>query len=84
MNLHEDKLELGDRVYDVSVGRGFGEVIRIEEGGYFQVRFDRYSVNFDSRGIQQGKREVTLYWNRPLIVKPRKNDTSWNKKQRLC
>ena len=83
MNLHDDKLELGDRVYDVSVGRGFGEVIQITEGAYFQVRFAAYSVNYTETGVQQGKSEQTLYWTKPLIVKPRKGEGQWRKKAEL-
>lgn len=83
MNLHDDKLELGDRVYDVSVGRGFGDVIRIDEGTLFQVRYARYSVNYDEQGVQQGKAETTLYWGKPLIIKPRKLEQNWKKKQDL-
>jgi len=84
MNLHDDRLELGDRVYDVSIGRGFGEVIQINDNNsYFQVRFASYSVNYTSNGIQQGKSEQTLYWGRPLIIKPRKDEQQWAKKSEL-
>lgn len=83
MKLHDDKLELGDRVYDVSVGRGFGEVIEITESSYFQVRFSRYSINYTPDGVQQGKAEQTLYWSKPLVIQPRKNEQRWQKKKDL-
>jgi hypothetical protein len=83
MNLHDDLVALGDRVYDVSVGRGYGQVILIEPDGHMQVRFDRYAVNYDSMGIQQGKTDTTLFWSKPLMIKPRKQEAHWGKKEEL-
>lgn len=73
MNFHGEPIYTGDRVFDISVNRGYGKVIKVEET-YFQVKFEKFSVNFSGAGVQQGKDTCTLYWDKPLIIKPVKND----------
>lgn len=82
MFLHEDQVELYDRVYDVSTGRGYGIVTRIRQNT-FEVRFSRYTLTYTPDGIQTGKTVPTLYWDVPVVLKPRKHDNNTQKRQEL-
>lgn len=82
MKFHNEDIYLGDRVYDVSVSRGYGVVISVDDN-MFQVKFDSFSVNYTAEGVQQGKSETTLFWSVPLIIKPKKKATMTRKKAEL-
>lgn len=82
MNLHGDEIKIGDRVFDISSNRGYGEVTSIYDTT-FEVKYQRYKIHYDEEGIQSNRDWTTLFWTRPLIVKPNKNESSWSKKQFL-
>lgn len=84
MKLQEDEIFVGDRAYDVSSKRGFGRVIRITDDS-IEVKFPRNNINviYNTAGIQKGMTVVSLYWSKPLVVAPRKDDTMWARKQKV-
>lgn len=82
MELNNEKVFLNDRVFDVSHSRGYGTVSRITET-YIEVKFSRSSIRYDSEGIQIGKHWQTLFWDKPLIIKPMKQDDHWSMKMKM-
>ncbi len=82
MRLNGEIVNLNDRVFDISVQRGFGKVIRISEN-YFEVKFSNTTVRYDESGSQVGKEWQTLFWTRPMIVPPVKDEQNWNVKREM-
>lgn len=82
MKLNGETIFVNDRVFDISTQRGYGKVTRIMDNT-FEVKFDRYSVVYDSDGIQTGKLWQTLFWEKPLIINPSKNEQNWSTKREL-
>lgn len=83
MKLHDELVVYGDSVYDISVDRGYGTVIKISSK-IFEVRFDNgKNIVYNYSGKQKGKSTVTLYWNKPFILPPNKNENISSKKQEI-
>lgn len=83
MKLHNEDVEVGDRVYDISVKRGYGKVVLVRDNA-IEVQFNRNSkVIFNTDGIQSGQDKATLFWERPLIIAPSKDDLKTSKKQAI-
>lgn len=84
MKFHGEDIEIGDRVYDVSVGRGYGYIIMVDpDTNLFQVKFPTFSVNYNSDGTQQSRNRPTLYWSKPHIIAPIKDEQNTYKKRQL-
>lgn len=79
MELNNEKVFLNDRVFDISPNRGYGTVTRITED-HIEVKFSRSSVRYDSDGVQAGRDWQTLFWDKPLIIKPMKEEHNWVQK----
>lgn len=82
MFFHNEEIYNGDRVFDISMNRGYGNVIRVLDKK-FEVRFARISVFYDSQGVQQGKSRPTLFWDQPLVINPTKDEYNWAIKRDL-
>lgn len=82
MKLDDENIIVGDRVFDISINRGYGIVTTIFENS-IEVKFERFKGVYDSRGYQTGKNWKTLFWNKPLIIAPTKDEGMWSKKQKL-
>lgn len=76
MIFHNAPVKIGDRVFDISVNRGYGKVIRVLDDS-IEVKFPRYSLSYDGMGVQNGKDWPTLYWDRPLVIAPAKEEFNW-------
>lgn len=85
MLFHGEVVEVGDRVFDVSAKRGFGRVYRVNEAS-FEVEFTsshRLKLIYDTDGKAKGESRTTLYWNVPVVLKPTKDEHTWNQQQEL-
>lgn len=76
MLLHNETVNVGDRVYDISYNRGYGTVFLIRDNK-IHVRFPRSNVTFSENGIQSGGVRQTLFWDVPVIFAPSKDDANW-------
>lgn len=47
------------------------------------MKYEKYSVRYDSSGTQIGKDWQTLFWDKPLIIQPRKDEAAWYAKREL-
>lgn len=79
MELNGEKVFLNDRVFDISHNRGYGKVTRISES-YIEVKFSVSSIRYDSEGFQINRQWQTLFWDKPLVIKPSKEDSHWSTK----
>lgn len=70
MIFHEDTVLVGDKVFDVN--RGAGVVINVTEK-LFEVNFGYVRIFYDEKGVQKDKVLQTLFWNKPYVIAPRKN-----------
>lgn len=82
MKLDNDNIFVGDRVFDISINRGYGIVTTVYENS-IEVKFERFKGLYDEKGFQFGKNWKTLFWNKPLVVAPSKDEVLWSKKQEL-
>lgn len=76
MNLHDDPVAVGDRVYDVV--DGWGTVVFIEDAPHppsIRVRFDETARErvYDPAGMTASRApRATLYWQDPVLAPPPK------------
>ena len=83
MQSHDESVELNDRVFDIGANRGYGRAIRVTEDS-IEVKFDTGpSVIYNYEGIQKNRSWTTLFWDRPFVLRPPKDESSWVKKQEL-
>ena len=78
MNLHNEDVKFGDRVYDII--RGYGVVIKLHTN-LIEVDFTIAKIQYTSEGYQKGKPTQTLFWDKPYIIAPTKNSDSWIEKK---
>ena len=82
MKLNGEIVNLQDRVFDISVQRGFGRVIKISSN-YIEVKFSNTTVRYDEDGIQLNKDWQTLFWTKPLVMIPVKSESRWHVRKEL-
>jgi hypothetical protein len=82
MLLNDTTVFVGDRVFDISAGRGYGNVSRITDT-HIEVKFSTISVRYDNKGIQLNRDWQTLFWDKPLIIQPEKEERAWAAKRKL-
>lgn len=82
MKLNDAEVFLNERVFDITSNRGYGYVSRVSDD-FIEVKFPRVSVRYDENGIQLNKDWQTLFWDKPLIIKPEKEEHAWSAKIRL-
>jgi non-homologous end joining protein Ku len=76
MNLHNEIVNLGDKVYDYN--RGYGEVVAFREN-IVEIDFSSVRASYDTNGIQKGRKVQTLFWDKPYVLSPIKNGDGWIK-----
>ena len=76
MNFNNEPVYVGDRVFDVSINKGYGEVIRVNKDS-FEVKFPRFVLTYTENGFQTSKDRQTLYWDKPLVISPSKEENNW-------
>lgn len=85
MYLDKEKVEVGDKVYDIKFGGG--EVTDISESlNAFTVQFSDPSAQliFKPDGRLNNAKRRTLYWHNPIVVIPTKGEKSWHALRSLC
>ena len=73
MIFHEDTVVIGDKVFDIN--RGNGVVISVTDR-LFEVEFKTVRTFYDTNGVQKDKVTQTLFWHKPFIIAPRKNEVA--------
>lgn len=83
MKLDGSYVELGDKVFDISSSRGNGKVVAKYENS-FEVLFDTgRKVVYNYQGTQRNGKFKTLFWHRPFILTPKKDEHEWVVRQNL-
>lgn len=77
MNLHGEKVSLGDVVYDVSASRGTGKVTGLDRGVRV-VYSSGITLVYDENGVQKGQNRATLFWHNPIMVAPPRDLDGWS------
>lgn len=81
MNLHNQRVEIGDKVYDLLEGEG--SVIDTDNDTQLTVKFSGQSYySYNSTGQRMGgtpsRFPPLLYWQNPIVMIPVKGDKKWN------
>lgn len=82
MKLHGETVNVGDRVFDITTNRGYGTVVSVKNSS-FEVKFQTLSAIYNKDGIQNGRPWRTLFWDKPLIVNPMKDEGSSARKHEM-
>lgn len=81
MNLHEQSVVVGDKVYDLL--EQWGTVTRVDDfSNLITVKFNgRQFYSYNEAGVRKGNTPsrfpAMLYWQDPIVMIPVKGDAKW-------